>query len=338
MTDRNSNVPPDERFRVFHEQYGNELDAGAMLADVVTAVGDYLARIIDSADVDAGMATIVESVVAVGGGTIANPGEWRPALATASMNCFSEWPLGARLHDLTAYALYGIVLHDSDDEHELTTHVEELVRSVSAFTEATPFAQWGLDSRAGASDLARLVRQARGRWALDNDQPVEPAALADFGGVSEGRIRNMMSGAAPELRSEKGKIPAQEALRWLSGRREFWTSIWREQRLMLHGVDERPPLESPIFVPVARDDTAFHPGLRRGSGYTIGEKGSEVQIADFEAALAELQRMPTPYWRRSNASGNWGIVAGIRWQRVDASDLEILAASPGRKLPDYGRA
>ena len=40
---------------------------------------------------------------------------------------------------------------------------------------------------------------ARNRWALDNMQPIEPAALAYFGGLSEGRVRNMMSGSKPDL-------------------------------------------------------------------------------------------------------------------------------------------
>ena len=65
----------------------------------------------------------------------------------------------------------------------------------------------------------------------------------------------------------------------------------------------------------------FNPGLRRGTGYTIGKKGAEEQFSDFDSALAELQRMPVPYWRRPNASGNWGSVAGVRWERIDGSDF-----------------
>jgi hypothetical protein len=82
------------------------------------------------------------------------------------------------------------------------------------------------------------------------------------------------------------------------------------------------PLRQAVFVPVARDDSPLHPELRRGGGFTIGEKGSEKQFSDFNEALEELQRMPVPYWRRPNESGNWGIVDGIRWERLDKSDLD----------------
>jgi hypothetical protein len=100
-----------------------------------------------------------------------------------------------------------------------------------------------------------------------------------------------------------------------------------------------------VFVPVARDGSTFHPGLKRGGGYTIGEKGTETQVVDFDEALVELQRMPIPYWRRQNASGNWGIVSGVRWARLDASDLEIIAndleiiaKNPDHRIPDDERA
>ena len=43
--------------------------------------------------------------------------------------------------------------------------------------------QWQLNE---SNELSRLVTIARNRWALDNDEPVEPVALAYFGGVSEG--------------------------------------------------------------------------------------------------------------------------------------------------------
>jgi hypothetical protein len=195
--------------------------------------------------------------------------------------------------------------------------------------------QWGISLN---SDLHRLVRLASNRWALDNGRPVEPAALAEFGGVTEGRIRNMMSGQKRAFSSVDGLIPAQEALAWLSGRPEFWNSIWRDQSLPQYSVKHRPALTQAVFVPVARDSSTFHPGLKRGGGYTIGEKGTETQVVDFDEALVELQRMPIPYWRRQNASGNWGIVSGVRWARLDASDLEIIAKNPDHRIPDDERA
>ncbi|AWJ87769.1 hypothetical protein TSH58p_30110 (plasmid) [Azospirillum sp. TSH58] len=103
-----------------------------------------------------------------------------------------------------------------------------------------------------------MVRLASNRWALSNNRPVDPAALADFGGVSEGRIR----------------IPVIDALAWLATRKEdFWPPIWREQLLPQYGDRNRAPLDQVVFVPVAHDGSAFHPGLRRGAGYTVGAKG-----------------------------------------------------------------
>jgi hypothetical protein len=330
-----SEIPANERAAIFHEQYGNDIDAGATLADIVLAAGDFLSCIVGPEDADAGMARIVEGVTSTSGNRIRNPEDWRTALDESRADCFSEWPIGARLHDLAAYAIYGIVLDGSEDTEERSRRIEELLSDARDLLQATPVSQWRLPPN---SDLTRLVRLAENRWALDNGRPVEPAALAEFGGVTEGRIRNMMSGASRTFTPDEGRIPAQEALAWLGGKEAFWTSIWREQSMPEYGVKRRAPVDSPVFVPVSRDGSAFHPGLTRGGGYTIGEKGSEIQATSFEEALAALQRMPTPYWRRPNASGHWGIVAGVRWERLDLRDLEVLAANPGHKLPDNERA
>lgn len=330
-----SQVGAAERAEIFHEQYGDEIDAGSTLADLVIETGNYLSRIVGPDVADEGMARIVAGVVASSGSVLAEPREWRTALHAARGYCYSEWPLGGRLHDLAAYAIYGIALNGSGDEAEPAERIEELVTEAESFIAATPVAEWRIGDD---SELSQLVRLASNRWALDNGRPIEPAALAVFGGVTEGRIRNMMSGANRTFSSVGGRIPAQEALAWLAGREEFWNSIWREQRMPQYGVKRRPPLERAVFVPVARDGSTFHPGLRRGSGYTIGEKGAEIQIEDFDEALAELQRLPIPYWRRPNSSGHWGVVAGVRWERLDASDLDILAANPDYKLLEGRRA
>jgi hypothetical protein len=328
-------IDANERATIFHEQYGNDLDAAVTLADIVIALGDYLARIIGEADADAAMSRVVASVVETAGKKISEPSAWRGALEEAKPYCFSEWPLGERLHDLVAYAVYGIVIDGGEGAGQRAENLEQAIKEAEEFLHATPDAQWGISPN---SDLHHLVRLASNRWALDSGRPVEPAALAEFASVTEGRIRNLMSGPKRAFSSVDGRIPAHEALAWLSGRPEFWNSIWRDQSLPQYGVKHRPPLELAIFVPVARDGSPFHPGLARGGGYTIGEKGEETQVVDFKAALRELQRMPVPYWRRPNASGNWGIVAGVRWVRLDASDLEIIAKDPDHRLPDGGRA
>jgi len=66
-------------------------------------------------------------------------------------------------------------------------------------------------SRQKATSTALLL-MARNRWALDHGQPIEPAALSVFGGVSEGRIRNMMSGEKRIFSPWRARIPAQRSL------------------------------------------------------------------------------------------------------------------------------
>ena len=331
----NFHIPADERAEIFHEQYGNDGDAGLTLAAIVTAAGNFLTRIVGKDDVDAGMARLIKRVVEVSGGTLVDPSQWREALEDAAYCCFSEWALGAPLHDLAAYAFYGIILDGSDSPDERERNLKDAIAQAEEFLRTTPASHWGILPN---SDLHRLVRLASNRWALDHGDPVEPAALAEFGGVSEGYVRNLISGQKHGFTSNDGRVPAQAALAWLTGRPEFWNSIWREQVLPQYGVKHRPALERAVFIPVARDGSAFHPGLTRGAGYSIGEKGAETQISDFEEALASLQKMPAPYWRRPNTAGNWGTVAGIRWVRLDAADLEVLAKNPDHRIPDGQRA
>lgn len=82
-----------------------------------------------------------------------------------------------------------------------------------------------------------------------------------------------------------------------------------------------PLTQAPTLVPVAKDGSAFLPGLRRTSGYTIGAKGEERVVREYPQALEELTRMETPRWRRPNSAGNWGIVSGVSW--VSANTFQL---------------
>ncbi|HCX69130.1 MAG: hypothetical protein CMI61_16175 [Parvibaculum sp.] len=72
-----------------------------------------------------------------------------------------------------------------------------------------------------------------------------------------------------------------------------------------------------MLVPVAKDGSKFTPHLKRSNGFTIGAKGEERNAESFEVALAELERMEVPKWRRPNSAGNWGIVSGRDWVMLD---------------------
>lgn len=74
------------------------------------------------------------------------------------------------------------------------------------------------------------------------------------------------------------------------------------------------PAESRLKLPIAKDGSFFcREACRRANGYTVGEKGTEQQFQDFEAALDYLRDMPVAKWRRPNEKGNWGIVSAIDW-------------------------
>ncbi len=65
--------------------------------------------------------------------------------------------------------------------------------------------------------------------------------------------------------------------------------------------------------PKRRTGPSSNPGLRRRSGYMIGEKGQELTIENYDAALRALSEMEVPRWRRPNSQGNWGIVKASGW-------------------------
>lgn len=325
MTDtkRNADISGGERREMFHDSFDNDIDAGPTLANLLRATGDYLASIVGE-DQAAKAMEVALAPLFQGAGSRGSIG-WRARLDDAVNHCFSELPIGQRLHDLAAYAYYGISFAPEDDEDEAWLHAT--VAEIDAFIARSPLQLWLPEN--DAPQLERLALLARNRWALDTGRAVEPAALAVFGGVSEGRMRNMMSGAKRTFTPEDGRIPAAAALEWLAGRAEFWTSIWRDQHLPDQFERNSLPLDRPVFVPVARDESVFHPGLRRNGAYTVGPKGAEMHVVDFDHALLALQRMPGAYWRRPNDAGAWGVVRAVDWRRIDMSDLEALAAGAG---------
>lgn len=324
-----STIGAEERAELFYDKFDFSLDASVTLASIVRHLGDYLSLIVGRDVADAAMANVIASLA----GNQTGKTDWRAELEENESSCFSAWPLGALLHDLAAYARFGIVLSEYGSAPEPRNWLEASIRGVVEFRDRSPLSQWLGQER--APQLEELIMLAEARWALDNNKPVEPAALAIFGDVSDGRMRNLMSGASRLFTPDSNKnVPAHEALAWLEGRDSFWPSIWRQQPLPRYALLQSQPIDDPVFLPVARDGSVFHPGVRRRSGtYTIGEKSDEQHISAFDDALAELQRMPVARWRRPNEAGNWGIVSGVRWARFDTSELDAIAATPGYRLP-----
>jgi len=319
----------DQRHDEFTRTYGNDGDPAVTLVELVRAAGDFLTMIVRPEDAADGMHRII--------GTMAGGGDdWREALADSESGAFSEWPFGSMLHNLSAYSRYGIDLgsEEEGDETEPEDRLREMVEAAERFLALCPLDAWLGKER--TPDLENTISMARARWALDHDRPVEPEGLALLGGVSQGRMRNMVTGRDPEMHRENGLIPAHEALAWLEGRDNYFPSIWRTERPSLsreepgHGdADMRF-----FFIPEARDGSVFHPELRRRNGFTIGLKGEEERLENFEDALERLQGMHVPSWRRPAPSGRggWGIVQGVSWIRMSQQELGRRARSEKVKM------
>ncbi len=311
-----------ERANWFHELYDHDNDAAITLVEIVRAAGDFLEKIIGSKAVDAGMKQVIGPMSSSG------PSTWREDLDDNQEGAFTEWPLGQMLHDLSAYARYGIDIsvREHETEHEIAQRIKNMVDKADAFLELCPLDIWLGEER--PPQLEDTILMARNRWALDHDRPIDPQALAKFGEVKMSRMRNMLAGKNPELPRDNGLVPAYEAKEWLAKRDCFYPSIWRTARPTYEPEDDATLYYQPIFVPKAKDGSVFHPGLERRNGFTIGEKGSEIQAATFEAALEKLQEMPAPAWRRpSQGRGGWSVVRGVNWARMSQAELDSRARS-----------
>lgn len=242
---------------------------------------------------------------------------WREVLENASPVSWSVWEICNNINELGLYGRFGVTLAnipgDSREQHIFT-----LLAAGGAFLDRADIQRIaGKDNQ-----LSKIAALAQSRWNLDHATgDVDPASLAILGGLSEGRVRNMMSGEGRAFENTGGRISATSALAWLQDRPAFFNSIWQQPEDAVAGASGPEVLDDVVFVPVAGDGSLFHPGLVRGDKFTIGAKGEEVQWATFEEALGALQKMVTPRWRRPNEAGNWGIVSGRDWKRIERSVL-----------------
>lgn len=311
----NKELTFDDRAWEFHSTFGDFApDATYTLIDLVLKSADYLGLILGKQYVERGMAEMC-------GGSADN---WRQHIDEIASDLYSEWPMGIRLHNLAAYAYYGIVIRDENDS-DMEAYLAKEVREIGAFLDESPIDQWLPDSVAIKTTLEEVVSLARNRWALDCGESIEPGALAFFGQVSEARVRNLMAGRNRKFKHVDGRVTATDALKWLADRDSFYDSIWRTQSMEPEPEPELSKYrDEPLFLPVARDGSIFHPGLKRTKGFQIGPKGNEEYRETFKDALSELQRMQIPYWRRPNQEGIYGIVRGTGWERYDQKKLEAI--------------
>lgn len=312
----------EERVHDFTIGYGYDNDPSITLVKLVRAAGDFLNQIVGAEDADVAMKRLIGPLAAEEDG-------WREGLEANMQGAFSEWPLGQMLHNLSAYADYGIDIEarEHEDEAAIALRLGSMVEAAGHFLATCPLETWlGQDRE---RQLEETVLLASGRWALDHDRPVKPEALAIFGGVKLSRMRNLISGENPILRRENGLIPAKPATDWLEGRNSFCPSIWRTARPNYDGAVTTYKYVEALFVPMARDGSLFHPGLERRGTFTIGEKGNETHVKNYDDALRDLQEMPDPAWRRPprGGRGGWSIVRGTSWARMSQAELDAHARS-----------
>lgn len=238
---------------------------------------------------------------------------WQEAFETYDPVLTPHWT-GTRLIDNAGiYGLYGVTPADIPFEAR-KAWVDALGARLEEFRSLALSGSHGI--------VSRIINLAISRQAIDTGEgEVDLTSLAILGGVTEGRIRNILSSGEGGLEKIGQRVTATSAAAWLKGRKEFFASIWQQPD------DEAPEVPSPdfsdevVFVPVAADGSHFHPGLARNGMFRIGSKDEERAYDTFEEALAALQKMATPRWRRPNDAGNWGIVSGRDWKRIERRQL-----------------
>jgi hypothetical protein len=229
----------------------------------------------------------------------------------------SVWPISERLQNALLYGMYGVTPANIQPE-DRGKWIANLVKEVVAFAGRSDVQ--AMEGEANA--IVRIANLSSSRHALDTGRgEVDVHSMSVFASVSEGRVRNLLSGAEGSLeRGHEGGIVAMSALTWLQKRKGFLNSIWAEEELVTtEGCEPADPidLDRIIFVPVARDGSIFNPDLVRSGVFQVGAKGEEQNFNTFSEALLALNTMPVPRWRRPNDKGHWGIVSGVSWQRVE---------------------
>lgn len=188
---------------------------------------------------------------------------------------------------------------------------------------------------ADTQGIESAVLAAEARNNLDFGRCVSIEQIAALARMTPKSIRNLLtpkSGESDLRLNSDGLLSAADALRWLSKRPDYKSSIW-----MWSNASPAPQFESKmktleeaVFIPAAKDGTTFDAVTCRTSrGYTIGPKGAEQLVEDYFEALRMLAKASTPQWRRPNDKGHWGIVTGVSWLRRDAVEIHKVLHEQG---------
>lgn len=254
------------------------------------------------------------------------PGEihkhgWREHLGECFGLIFSDTQLGQVLHDLTAYCDFGVVLTPASDEEKRRLVLAGQIRVVNQLREFLPVETWQLDGER----LLHVINKSLARWKLDNGEPLSAEELAVLSGRALQTIKNKLAGPHRELTGSQMRIEADVSMDWLSRLKDYHPSIWKEQQGTPAFVETDSGLGEVALVPVAKDGSIFHAGLRRDGKYLVDSDGTEREIESFDEALAALQRMHFPEWRRPTPEGRWTRVRCVDWRRVPLDELNRRA-------------
>lgn len=316
----NSNKSAEERRELWHQTFHTtydeceDWDYGQWIVELIRDRFDFLESLFGAERAAPVLFDLLAEANTVEGYRATT---WREALDNAGPISWTVWEICDVFSALGLYGRFGVT--DAEiPEDSRERHIQKMLSAAIGFLERADIQRIaGKDNQ-----LSKIVALAQSRWNLDHATgEVDPASLAILGGISEGRVRNMMSGGGRAFENTGGRVSAASAFTWLQERPTFFNSIWQQPDDAARETPGTDALEDVVFVPVAADATIFHPGLVRSGKYTIGAKGDEVQCATFEEALGALQKMATPRWRRPNEAGNWGIVSGRDWKRIERRAL-----------------
>lgn len=297
----------------FHETFGGEEFIEGSLIEATHQLWKVSAIIYGQDAAESAFDTLVGAIFP----SAVREHGWREALVEEANGIFSDTPGGALLHDLTAYADYGIVVSPSRSTEEPERFLEQQVRDGLKLLELVALK---LEDSASSS-ISRIVRKSHARWKLDSGQILNKEDLSLLSGLAEQSIRNRLAGKYREIHGTTKRVEASEALKWLLLQKHFVRSLWKSQgdTETVHSIDQATP--EPVFVPIARDKSVFHPGLSKDGEYILGDVGQEQYFHDYDEALRALQEMLVPIWRRPSETGRWMQVRGVSWQRIDRGEL-----------------
>jgi hypothetical protein len=323
----------EQRQQEFADNY-EDFEHGDVV-DLIIATGNWLERLLLEPDAVGRAMTALYAAVAPEPTSLNPDTDWRELWTDSSCD-FSLLRTSQYLVSLNAFAFWGLrpelEFFGIPAKGDLSEPIQRFVEIGKALLDAVPTG-WG-----EVSEIKRTVLAAEARLRIDTDRGITPEQLAALARVSLKTIKNLLTptGGSSELSlNESGEIPPSPALRWLAARADFKASLWQsapDGASLNSKLTLNEDLGEVLFVPVARDQTWFDPvHCKRAGGYTIGAKGHEIVVSDYREALGKLARVSVPHWRRPNDKGNWGIVAGVGWQRKPASELFKTEVERGEK-------